>query len=165
MLFCEPKKLGLQRAFEMLSAPTNETFFYRNDHKRVIKTGWIDEIRLHRINGPLVYAVTDRGGTVRYIGKWVSQTPLYARWFRHNHIHHQTSSRKHYISELDAGRGPLTVWSAAADEIRRMPLPPGAEEYSDRELIEYLEALWINRWKTQLWNKAVPSTAKSRDFK
>jgi len=158
-LFGEPQRLGLHRSFEMVAAPVNKTFFYRNEHKRVIEPGWTDPHRLHNIPGPLIYAVTDLDGLVRYIGKWVSETPLYARWFRHEHIHHQTSSRKRFIAELDAGRGPLTVWSASAQELRRFPLPSDTTRLSAKQFIENLEALWINRWRGQLWNKACPAGA------
>lgn len=155
-MFSDPKRLGLHRAFQMIGAPIGRTFFYRNEHKRVIEPGWKDFQRLHNVEGPLIYAVTDFKGVVRYFGKWVSETPLYARWFRHDHIHHQTSSRKQFISELDAGRGPLTVWSASARELRQLPLTSNSLRLSDRQLVENLEALWIIRWRAQLWNKACP---------
>ena len=159
---CEPQRLGLHRAFEMIAAPVGKTFFYRNEHKRVIEPGWRDEHRLRRISGPLLYAVTDSKGFVRYIGKWVSETPLYARWFRHDHIHHQTSSRKKFLAELDAGRTPLTVWSASARELRQHRLPAESLCLSDKALVENLEALWIFRWRSDLWNKSCP--AISPDF-
>lgn len=157
MEFRKPQYLGMQRSFEMIAAPRGKTFRYRNEDKRIIEPGWRDEHRLRKIMGPLIYAVTDSEGVVRYFGKWVSQTPLYARWFRHDRIHHQTSSRKKFIEALDAGKSPLTVWSAAAGELRRLPMPKETSEFDDQRFIENLEALWIQRWRSQLWNKQVPS--------
>lgn len=159
MEFCEPKRLGLHRSFEMVAAPSAKTFYYRDEQKRVIEPGWRDEHRLRQVNGPLIYAVTDSCSVVRYIGKWVSKTPLYARWFRRNHIHHQTSSRKRFIAELDAGRTPLTVWSASAVEIREQPIPRETQNLSERRLVENLEGLWIARWRKQLWNIQEPLVA------
>lgn len=147
--------LRLEPAFDMIAAPLGRTFFYRNENKRVIEAKVLNERRLRSIRGPLVYAVTEPGGELKYVGKWVSETPLYARWFRREHLHHQTSSRTHYLAELDAGRGPLRVWSASAAELR--PFIGRAAERSDVALAAALEALWIQRWKAQLWNKQEPA--------
>ncbi|NOQ50484.1 MAG: hypothetical protein GQ557_02305 [Mycoplasmataceae bacterium] len=152
-MFGEPEKLGLKKSFEMVDAPKGKTFHYRNEDKRVIEPGWCNEHRLRNIKGPLIYAVTDNSGIIRYVGKWVSDTPLYQRWFRRKHIHHQTSSRNIYISELDQGKKPLTVWSASAVELKKLPLPDATLTMSNRDLVQNLEALWIQRWKPQLWNK------------
>jgi hypothetical protein len=114
----------------------------------------LDERRLRSVAGPLIYAVSDCDGAMRYVGKWVSATPLYARWFRHDVVHHQTSSRTFYLRELDAGRGPLTVWPLSAPELRQL-LPPH-DGLSDTRLVENIEGLWIERWGSQLWNRQRP---------
>lgn len=154
-MFKKPEKLGLHKVFEMVDAPIGKTFHYRNEDKRVIELGWSNEHRLRNIKGPLIYVVTDSEGILRYVGKWVSGTPLYQRWFRRMHLHHQTSSRNIFISELDNGKSPLIVWSASAIEIKKLPLPNLAINLSNRDLVENLEALWIKRWKMQLWNKSL----------
>jgi hypothetical protein len=154
--FPDPLRLGLYKAFEIVSAPPGRTFFYRNEHRRIIELGWHDDDRLRAVNGPLVYVVTDCTGTVRYVGKWVTDTPLRARWFRHGQISHIPSLRNRIIEEIDRRRVPLAVWSASAFEIRRMPLPESAQLLTNRELVERLESLWIHRWRPQLWNKAHP---------
>lgn len=152
-MFTDIRALGMEPVFEMVSAPANKTFFYRREHKRVIAPRVLDDYRLRGVVGPLVYAVADYRGTLRYVGKWVSTTALYARWFRHGHIHHQASSRRHYLEELDQGRSPLIVWSASARELRsRLP----ATDLSDYALAEALEGLWVTRWRSQLWNKNCP---------
>ncbi len=153
-MFSDIQALGMQPVFEMIAAPANKTFFYRGENKRVIESRILDEYRLRRVAGPLLYCVADQSGVLRYVGKWVTETPLYARWFRHDHIHHQTSSRRHYLDELDNGRGPLVVWSASASELRpRIP----SQSLSNYDLAEALEGLWITRWRSQLWNKSLPS--------
>lgn len=149
-MFKDITALGMEPAFEMISAPVGETFHYRSEHKRVILPRVVSEFRLRRVAGPLIYVVADHSGALRYVGKWVSETPLYARWFRHEHIHHQTSSRRHYIQELDSGRGPLVVWSASASELREK-VPKSL--LADAAFVEAIEGLWITRWKQQLWNK------------
>lgn len=153
-MFSNIRSLGVEAAFEMVAAPENKTFFYRGEHKRVIESRILDDSRLRHVAGPLVYCVADQSGVLRYVGKWVSETPLYARWFRHEHIHHQTSSRRYYLEEIDAGRSPLIVWSASARELRsRLPI----STLSDYALAEALEGLWIARWRSQLWNKNRPA--------
>jgi hypothetical protein len=153
-MFIDVVSLGMEPAFEMVTAPASKTFFYRGEHKRVIEPRVLNDDRLRCVSGPLLYVVSDRGGVLRYVGKWVSQTPLYARWFRHDHIHHQTSSRRHYLEEIDGGRSPLLVWSSSAQELRQRVPTTGL---TDRALVEALEALWIARWRPQLWNKNVPT--------
>ena len=153
-MFSDIRSLGMEPAFEMVAAPEGKTLFYRGEHKRVIKPRVLNDNRLHRVAGPLVYCVEDHRGVLRYVGKWVSETPLYSRWFRHEHIHHQTSSRRYYLEELDAGRTPLIVWSASAHELRPR-LPPSELGYY--ALAEALEGLWITRWRSQLWNKNRPA--------
>jgi len=155
-LFSAPQSLGLQRAIELVSAPTGHTFFYRNEHKRVIEHGWRDEYRCKQIRGPLLYAVTDGAGVVRYFGKWESDTALDSRWYRHSYIHHQTTTRQRILAELDSGRGPLSVWAASVREIRN-ELPAETRSLREKDLAVALEAAWINRWKCQLWNKQRPS--------
>lgn len=151
-LFSNPRALGLDPTLQMVAAPIGMTFHYRAEDKRVIEHGWTDEQRLNRIYGPLVYVVTDRAGVVRYIGRHLAETPLRSRWFRHGHIHHHPERRKNYLAELDAGRGPLMVWSAAARELRPR-LPRAAQTMSERDIASNLEALWVKRWSNQLWNK------------
>ncbi|MDM0025916.1 GIY-YIG nuclease family protein [Variovorax saccharolyticus] len=156
-LFTDPAALGLEQTFVMTTAPAHKTFYYRREHKRVIESRVLSEWRLRGVAGPLIYAVTDCDGVLRYVGKWVSATPLYARWFRHSLVHHQTSSRTFYLRELDAGRTPLTVWSLSASELRqRFLVQPNM---TDTQLIENLEGLWIQRWGGQLWNKHRPPVA------
>jgi hypothetical protein len=150
-----PRELGLVATFEMIAAPAGKTFFYRKEHKRVIDARVLDSARLHDVRGPLIYGVTDHRGDLRYVGKWVSLTPLYARWFRREHVHHQASSRGFYLDELDAGRGPLTVWSSSAVELRdRIALARGLTNVA---LVDAVEALWIRRWREQLWNRKLPA--------
>lgn len=152
-MFADIRALGMEPAFEMIAAPANKTFYYRSEYKRIIEPRVLNDNRLRHVIGPLVYAVADHCGTLRYVGKWVSPTALYARWFRHDHIHHQTSSRRHYLEELDQGRSPLIVWSASARELRpRLP----ASDLGDYALAEALEGLWVERWRSQLWNKNRP---------
>jgi hypothetical protein len=153
-MFSDIHALGLEPAFEMVEAPIDRTFFYRSEHKRIIQPRVLNEVRLRRVAGPLIYCVADHQGILRYVGKWVSETPLYARWFRHEHIHHQTSSRRHYLEEIDAGRSPLVVWSASASELRSHTPPTELTNYA---FVEALEGLWVSRWRSQLWNKNRPS--------
>lgn len=155
-LFSKPQSLGLERAIELVSAPADSTFFYRNEHKRVIEHGWRDEHRCKKIRGPLVYAITDCDGIVRYFGKWETETSLDSRWYRHKHIHHQTTTRNQILAELDAGRGPLSVWSASIKEIRSQ-LPRVTDALAEHDLAIALEATWIGRWKSQLWNRQKPA--------
>lgn len=157
LMFRDPKSLGLEAAFVMIAAPPEKTFYYRREHKRVIESRVLNEHRLRRISGPLIYGVTDCEGVLRYVGKWVTPTSLYARWFRHDTVHHQTSSRTFYLQELDAGRAPLTVWSASAAELR--VLLPQLIAMNDTQLIENLEGLWVQRWGSQMWNKKRPPVA------
>lgn len=146
-----PERLGMEKAIE-LTASRAETFFYRGMHKRIIDHRVVNERRWRGIVGPLLYAVTDGSGQVRYIGKWVTSTALNARWIRHKTIHHQESSRNIYLTELDAGRGPLAVWSLSVDELK-WRLPSSVALMHPKDIAVGLEALWIQRWKDQLkWN-------------
>lgn len=151
-LFGAPERLGLIRTMQFIGAPDGQTFYYRKKHKRVIEAVSVDEYRLRKLPGPSIYAVTDVGGVVRYIGKHENATPVGSRWYRHAFVHH-ASSRDHIISELDAGRGPLILWTAAVAEIRRLRLPEATRVLGDIQLLKALEAHWINRWRSQLWNK------------
>lgn len=152
LLFRQPERLGLIRTMQFVSAPNGQTFYYRKKHKRVIEAVCIDEHRLLKLPGPSLYAVTDSGGVVRYIGKHENTTPVGSRWYRRAFVHH-ASSRDHIILDLDAGRGPLTLWSAAVTEIRRLMLPDAARALGDIQFLKAIEACWINRWRSQLWNK------------
>lgn len=147
-----PEALGMEKVIEMVAA-RQETFFYRNKHKRIIDHRVINERRWENINDPLVYAVTDHQGLIRYIGKWETATPLHSRWLRHQTIHHQERARNLYIAELDAGRGPLAVWSTSVAELKER-LPGVVHRMAESSLAAGLEALWIRRWKEQLhWNE------------
>src|SRR5688500_10988411 len=88
-----PTMLHMEKAIE-LSRALPETFFYRGMNKRLIDYKVTNDQRWSKIRGPLVYAVTDGYGVIRYIGKWVTATSLYCRWIRHKAIHHQESARK-----------------------------------------------------------------------
>jgi DNA polymerase-3 subunit epsilon len=147
-----PEMLGMEKVIELVTA-RKETFFYRNMHKRIIDHVVVNDHRWKLTPGPLLYAVCDQSGTIRYIGKWVTANAIYNRWIRHKTIHHQESTRNRYIGELDAGNGPLSVWSISAKELRSK-LPEFVQRKSDKEIAEGLEGLWINRWYQQLsWNE------------
>lgn len=150
-----PAQLGLHKTLEMVNAPQGKTFYYRNERKRVIEHGWFDAYWLDRVTGPTIYAVTDHAGTIRYFGKHAAETPIRSRWFRHGFIHHQKSSRNRFIAELDAGRGPLQLWSVPVRALRSR-LPEQSSGLSDTVLVAELESLWVARWRGQLWNKVVP---------
>ncbi|MGZ8212884.1 MAG: exonuclease domain-containing protein [Methylosarcina sp.] len=150
--FISPKMLGMEKVIELVNA-RKDTFFYRKMHKRIIDHTVVNEKRWKSIPGPLLYAVSDKSGIIRYIGKWVTANAIYNRWIRHNTIHHQESTRNRYISELDSGNGPLSVWSVSVKELRSK-LPKHVQMLADREIAEGLEGLWINRWYQQLsWNE------------
>ncbi|MDO5679512.1 MAG: exonuclease domain-containing protein [Pelistega sp.] len=147
----QPSALGMEKTIELVCA-RQETFYYRQQYKRIIDYHVVNQRRWKEVRGPLVYAVTDHQGLIRYIGKWNSNTALYARWLRHQKIHHQERARNLYIKELEAGHGPITVWSVSISEIKhRIPHHPNIAD--DAKLANALEALWIQRWKDQLlWN-------------
>jgi DNA polymerase-3 subunit epsilon len=150
--FLSPAMLGMEKVIELVNA-RKDTFFYRKMHKRIIDHTVVNEKRWKSIPGPLLYAVSDNSGAVRYIGKWVTANAIYNRWIRHNTIHHQESSRNHYISELDKGNGPLSVWSVSIKELRPK-LPSCLQMLADKEIAEGLEGLWIDRCFPQLfWNE------------
>ena len=158
----DPAALCLSPTLELTSAPTGRTFEYRGEHKRVIDSAWADATRLRGVKGPCVYVVTDVDGIVRYIGKHEGATPVGSRWYRRGHIHH-ASSRNHVIAELDAGRGPCLLWSAAVEELRHR-LPVAVRHWDAVKLAQGLEAEWIARWKPQLWNhRNEPATAGFTD--
>ena len=161
-----PERLGMERTIE-LTASRTETFFYRDMHKRIIDHRVVHEKRWKGIVGPLVYAVTDHTGQIRYVGKWVTSTALNARWIRHKTIHHQESSRNIYLTELDAGRGPLAVWSISIEELKRK-LPSNVSVMNPKDIAVGLEALWIQRWKEQFkWNtraESVPAGFGDGDY-
>lgn len=147
-----PNSLGMEKVIELVSA-RQETFFYRQKHKRIIDHHVVNARRWKTISGPLVYAVTDYSGIIRYVGKWESESALYSRWIRHDTIHHQESARNFYLDELDAGRGPLAVWSISVQELWAK-LPMELKKLTKKDISIGLEALWIQRWKSQLtWNR------------
>lgn len=149
-----PSMLGMEKTIE-LTAARRDTFHYRGMDKRRIDHRVIHERRWKKVAGPLVYAVTDASGAIRYIGKWVSPTPLCSRWVRHDTIHHQERTRNLYIEDLDAGRGPIAVWSVSVAEL--LPrLPTHVRQRPLKEIAEGLEAVWIQRWKQKLdWNHRI----------
>lgn len=149
-----PERLGMEKTIE-LTASRIEKFFYRDMHKRIIDHRVVNEKRWKSIVGPLVYVVADHSGQIRYVGKWVTSTALNARWIRHKTIHHQESSRNIYLAELDAGRGPLTVWSTSIEELKPK-LPSTVSAMNPKNIAIGLEALWIQRWKDQFkWNSRI----------
>lgn len=147
----DPAALGLFPTLELSRAPKGQTFEYRDENKRVIESTWADETRLRKVKGPCIYLVTDAVGIVRYIGKHAGATPVGSRWYRRGHIHH-ASSRNHVIAELDAGRAPCMLWSAAVEELRSR-LPVATRHWEAAKLAQGLEAEWIARWCPQLWNQ------------
>ena len=146
-----PAYLGMEKAIELVGA-RSETFFYRQKHKRIIDYRVMNERRWKNVSGPLLYAVADCAGIIRYIGKWESETALHSRWLRHKTIHHQERARNLYIEVLDASQGPLSVWSISVRELKPR-IPTEVHHLSDKEIAAGLEALWIKRGKSQLkWN-------------
>lgn len=147
-----PDNLGMQMAVELVSA-RQDTFFYRGIHKRIIEHKVVNNARWSTIKGPLLYCVADRNGVIRYVGKWVTSTPLYARWIRHSTIHHHEQSRNLYLEQLDANLGPLSIWSVSIEEL--LPcLPADIKALPTKEIAMGLEALFVNNWKEQQlhWN-------------
>jgi hypothetical protein len=149
-------RLGLFRTLQFSDAPSGMTFYYakrKNEehlgHLPVITSGWEDERRFRKTEGPFVYAVVDSADVVRYIGKsW--EKYLHQRWLRpQSNIHHR-ESRDHILSELTAGRGPLHLWSATAAELKRHI--PHHQTMPDRTLVAGIEAQWVARWFQLLWN-------------
>lgn len=161
-----PNMLGMEKTIELIGA-RHETFFYRNMHKRLIDHLIVNDQRWRKINGPLVYAVTDSCGVIRYFGKWESATALFSRWVRHKTIHHQERARNFYLSELDDKRAPLSVWSISVSELKSK-LPVSIQGLSEKNIAVGLEALWIKRWRNQLdWNhrdEPVPTGFDDGDF-
>ena len=146
-----PQSLGMERTIDLVSA-REETFFYRNKRKRIIDYRVINGHRWKNVVGPLVYAVADFSGAIRYVGKSEADTALHSRWLRHDFIHHQESTRSLYLEEIDAERGPLQVWSISVAEIRSK-LPKPSSSLKLKEIAAGLEALWISRWRSQFdWN-------------
>lgn len=146
-----PTILGMEKTIELISA-REDTFFYRGMDKRLIDYKIINERRWSKISGPLVYAVADNYGYIRYIGKWETESALYCRWIRHKTIHHQERARNFYIAELDAKRGPLSVWAVSISELKSR-LPIHIQCLPEKLIAQGLEALWIQRWRNQLfWN-------------
>lgn len=149
-----PNKLRMEKVIELVGA-RQETFFYRQKHKRIIDHRVLNEERWRNVCGPLLYAVTDNSGLIRYVGKWETKTALYSRWIRHDTIHHSESARNAYLRELDAGRGPLEVWSISVKELLPF-LPVEIRKWDEVRIASNLEGLWIRRWKEQMkWNRRI----------
>lgn len=132
-------------------------FFYKkrisaecDGNLQAIETGNEDSYRYRKMSGPFLYAVADSDGRTRYLGKSL-ETFLYKRWVRiKGNIHHK-ESRDYIISELKAGRGPVWLWSASINELRpKLPLEVCSLDSS--AIAKKLEALWLQRWKPELWN-------------
>ncbi len=152
------RNIGMEPVFSLTRART-ETFYYRKKHKRIIDHTVLHPQRMDRMPGPLLYAVVDRDGIARYVGKWVTSNAIRNRWVRHATIHHHESTRRYYISELEQDKGPLTVWSVTVDEIRGR-LPTQVMAMDGKILAKNLEGLWYQRWRSQFhWNdKAIAPT-------
>ena len=160
--------LGLSKTLQFTSAPRGKTFYYskrKNEehggYLPVIESGWEDSYRFRRTEGPFLYAVVDVAGQVKYIGKsW--ETFLYQRWIRPQPNIHHKERRDFILGELNAGRGPLHMWSATATELKRRI--PHHATMEDRSFVKALEALWVDRWRTALWNvKLEPLTPGFHD--
>lgn len=156
LALASPSNLGLTKTLEFSSAPVGKTFYYEKrkkevsgGHLPVIESQWEDANRFRKIKGPFIYAVTEMGGAIRYIGK-SEEKYLYQRWLRPQpHIHHR-ESRDYIIRDLSQGKGPLLLWSATATELKN--LVPWHRLMHDNEFVTALEACWLDRWGTHLWN-------------
>lgn len=155
----KPQMLGMQPAIQMHTAH-NETFFYRGIDKRIIGYSVLEEKAWNSILGPLVYAVTDSAGIVRYVGKWVSSTPLKSRWIRRGHIHHHEATRNNYLKEIESGRGPLTLWVSSAEELAGRLGLATQDVPSIKQLAALLELKLFDEWRIQLsWNHIRPTVS------
>lgn len=152
-----PRQLGMTKTLAFVHVPVGTTFFYKkrlakdcDGNIQVIRTGHEDTLRFRGMSGPFVYAVADVHGNTRYLGKSLEPF-LYRRWERiKGNIHHR-ESRDYIIAEIAAGRGPVWLWSASISEL--MPRLPNAAQLLDPiSIAKKLEALWIQRWKPNLWN-------------
>ena len=154
-----PQSLGMQPAIQMHTAH-HETFFYRGKNKRIIGFSVVEEKAWNSVPGPLVYAVTDGQGVVRYIGKWVSNTPLRSRWIRHGFIHHHEATRNHYLREIESARARLTVWVVTAEELAgRLGFTAG-DDLSSKQVAAHLELKLFDKWRSQLsWNHTRPAVS------
>ncbi len=147
----------MTKTLAFVDVPSSKTFFYKkrvteicDGNIQVIQTAHEDSIRFRKLSGPFIYAVADHVGRTRYLGKSLEEF-LYKRWIRiKGNIHHK-ESRDYIITEILAGRAPVWLWSASIDEIRNK-LPPKEQLLEPRAIAKKLEALWIQRWKSHLWN-------------
>lgn len=152
-----PQQLGMTKTLAFVDAPSGTTFFYKkrvakdcDGNLQVIHTGSEDTHRFRKMPGPFVYAVANRDGNTRYLGKSL-ESYLYKRWVRiKGNIHHK-ESRDYIIAEILAGRGPVWLWSVSIDELRPK-LPLEVQSLDSKAIARNLEALWIKRWKSHLWN-------------
>lgn len=151
-----PERLGLHRTLRFAAAPEGKTFYYakrkKEDHKGhlpVIEFDWEDDNRFRKVMGPFVYAVTDQSGAIRYIGKsW--EKFLYQRWLRPQPYIHHRESRDYIIRDLRGGKGPLLMWSSSATELKTLVNRHLTME--DKIFVKALEAHWLHRWGSALWN-------------
>jgi hypothetical protein len=151
-----PQQLGLHGTLRFAAAPDGKTFYYskrRNEEHKgnlpVIESDWEDANRFRKVRGPFIYAVTDLSGAIRYIGKSWEQF-LYQRWLRPQPFIHHRESRDHIIRDLRTGKGPLLMWSSSATELKVLVKRHLAME--DKIFVKALEALWLHRWGSALWN-------------
>lgn len=152
-----PQQLGLTKTLAFINVPIGQTFFYKKrvnevcgGNIQIIETAHEDIHRFRRTSGPFIYAVADSGGNTRYLGKSL-EAFLYKRWIRiKGNIHHK-ECRDHIISDILANGSPVWLWSASIDELRNK-LPFEVRSLDSRVIAKKLEALWIQRWKPQLWN-------------
>lgn len=152
-----PQQLGMTKTLAFVATPAGQTFFYRkrvtadcDGNIQVIQTADEDSHRYRKMSGPFVYAVADSSGRTRHLGKSL-EAFLYKRWIRiKGNIHHR-ESRDYIISEIAAGRSPVWLWSASIDELR-IRLPLEAQSLDSGAVAKKLEALWLQRWKSELWN-------------
>jgi hypothetical protein len=152
-----PQQLGMMQTLAFVATPFGQTFFYKkrvstecDGNIQVIQTANEDSHRYRRMSGPFVYAVADSKGRTRYLGKSL-EAFLYRRWVRiKGNIHHR-ESRDYIISEIANGRSPVWLWSASIDELRTR-LPSETRSLDSKAIAKKLEALWLQRWKPELWN-------------
>jgi hypothetical protein len=152
-----PQQLGMKKTLAFVGVPSGQTFFYKkrvtkdcDGNIQVIQTAHEDSLRFRKMPGPFIYAVADSTDKTCYLGKSL-EAFLCRRWIRiKGNIHHK-ESRDYIISEILAGRGPVWLWSASIEEIRKK-LPLKEQSLDSRAIAERIEALWIQRWKSHLWN-------------
>lgn len=146
-----PEQLHLRKTLEFLDAPVGKTFEYRGKTHRVIVPDNEDVYFFREAAGPFIYAVTDATGCIRYIGKsWEDR--LYKRWIRPNPFIRHKESRDFIIREIEKGGLAPCLWSIPIRALCSLVMNPSWRQFDDRTIAKALEALWIDRWREQLWN-------------